>query len=172
MHRPEKIFDPLRGRWVTAAPEERIRQAVIAWMLEKGRYPRSLLCVEKRLTHLESMPFDLQYPGSEAERHLPRRFDLLCLRRVGAMLKPLLLVECKALKISSRAKKQVLDYNYFVKAPAVALACRDGCAFCALFECHHEEKDPMRQEHLPSWQKGLPTYLALQDWLTENDAGD
>lgn len=155
----EKVFDRLRQRWVVAAPEERIRQTVIAWMLQEGGYPSSLLCVERRLTHLDDLPFALNYPGSGADRALPRRFDLLCLHRFGGDLKPLLLVECKSLNISERAKKQVLDYNYFVKAPAVALACRDSCAFCALIRDQSEQRDLL-------WQLGLPTYSALQEWLT------
>lgn len=152
----EKLFDRLRRRWVADNPEERIRQSVVDWMLNIGQYPESLLCAEKQLMRFEGMGSDRR-----ANQQLPlRRFDLLCLRRVQGRLEPLLLLECKATRASEKAKKQVLDYNYHVGAPFVALACVDQCTFAPLMR-------PQLEDGV-EWILGLPTHAALQRLLIEN----
>lgn len=149
-----KLFDRLRRRWVADLPEERIRQAVIAWMLDFGGYPQSLLCSEKQLLHVEDLEFDQTFNTAP----LPlRRFDLLCLMRSDAGFKPLLLIECKAARLTHRAKKQALDYNYHIKAPFIALAGAEDCLFAML-------QTSCTDGH-PHWQSGLPTHTALNMWL-------
>lgn len=150
-----KLFDRLRRRWITDFPEERVRQRVIAWMLDFGHYPESLLCSEKQLSHFETMGFD--QTNDSSIRPPLRRFDLLCLMRSESGFKPLILVECKAIGLSNRAKKQALDYNYHIKAPFVALAGGDECVFAILID--------KRPSGHPNWQVGLPTHAALNKWL-------
>lgn len=47
-----------------------------------------------------------------------RRADILCYRQGS----PLLLVECKAIPLTSKVLQQVIAYNYYLKAPYVAVA--------------------------------------------------
>ncbi|WP_108624284.1 type I restriction enzyme HsdR N-terminal domain-containing protein [Candidatus Similichlamydia epinepheli] len=52
-----------------------------------------------------------------------KRFDLLYCLRNSNDLKPFLLIECKKMNSSrGKAKRQVLNYNYFVQAPFLAIA--------------------------------------------------
>ncbi len=149
-----KLFDRLRRRWIADLPEERVRQAVIAWMLDFGGYPQSLLCSEKRLLHVEDLGFDRAINAAPVTL---RRFDLLCFMRSDAGFKPLLLIECKAARLTDRTKKQALDYNYHVKAPFIALAGAQECLFAIL-------QNSCSDGH-PHWQSGLPTHTALGTWL-------
>lgn len=151
-----KLFDRLRRRWISDLPEERIRQAVITWLLDFGGYPLSLLCSEKQLLHFEEMGSD-QSALSPLARPPLRRFDLLCLMRANCGFKPLLLIECKSMRPNDKAKKQVLDYNYHIKAPFVALAGGNECAFAKLAG----SSIPVQ----PHWHCGLPTHTALLTWL-------
>jgi hypothetical protein len=95
------VWDPIRQKEVAATPEEGVRQQLILKMIALG-YPRGLISVEK------------QIPG--------RRFDLVCYRKINEQLLPLLLVECKAGKLTAEAEKQVFGYNHSVGAPFVCLA--------------------------------------------------
>lgn len=78
--RPE-IFDDVRKKWVALSPEEWVRQHVLRWLIEIKNYPASLLAVEKTI----------EVNG------LSRRCDIVFFDR---MLKPALLVECKAPEVS------------------------------------------------------------------------
>ncbi len=68
------------------------------------------MVVEKKLSEL---------PNITAKGSIPnRRVDLLVYSQDG---KPLVLIECKASKITQSAVRQVLAYNVFVGAKAVVL---------------------------------------------------
>lgn len=103
----QKIYDPIRLRYVAMTGEETVRQSLLKKMLGELAFPRGLIAVEKKI-------------GGQA-----RRFDIVCYgRRFHPCheLYPLLLVECKAEDVSDAAREQALGYNAFVGAPFVCIA--------------------------------------------------
>lgn len=103
-----KLWDPIRNLWVADTPEEQVRQRLIQKMIGMRGYPRGLIAVEKDLSSL------------------PRRPDLLCFVLRKEKLVPLLLVECKAIRVSAKAERQALGYNETVGAPFICLASGKG----------------------------------------------
>lgn len=89
-------------------PEEAVRQKLLEQMIKELGYPRGLIAVEKEIKYFTKQ--------KDAPK---RRIDLLCFDRRS---KPLLLIECKAKVIDSKALAQVLGYNAFIQAPIVGLA--------------------------------------------------
>lgn len=75
------LFDPVRKRQVAATPEEKVRQAVIRYLIDTVRVPPNLIGVEYSLANLE--------PGNF------HRADLVIWRPGAGQLSPWLLVECK-----------------------------------------------------------------------------
>lgn len=114
-----KIYDQIREKWVKATPEEVVRQNLIHRMLSQLAYPKGLLAVERSLSDLclENAP--------------SRRVDVVCfLPATQGKLFPLLLVECKeSISLVSEAKRQMMGYNFFLKAPFLALAYPEGEEF-------------------------------------------
>lgn len=99
----QKVYDPLRCRFVAATPEELVRQALLRKMIRDLDYPRGLIAVEKEL-------------GVHR-----RRFDIVCFAN-GIELFPLLIVECKALDCSEAARQQALGYNASLGAAFICIA--------------------------------------------------
>jgi len=106
----EKIYDSIRKQWVAATPEELVRQRLIFLLTEELGFPRELMAVERRISEIT---FDSQAPN--------RRLDLLCYYREKEALKPLLIIECKAIPLSSAALQQVIGYNDYVRAPYISI---------------------------------------------------
>jgi hypothetical protein len=115
---PDQLFCYIRKRWIKATPEEKIRQFLIKQMVEKLQYPPNYFIMEKGLNQmphldkacLNSLPF--------------RRIDLIVLAKnlhPQYPLYPLLLIECKAIKITQKAIRQVMGYNHFLGACFVAV---------------------------------------------------
>ncbi|MBS0614930.1 MAG: type I restriction enzyme HsdR N-terminal domain-containing protein [Verrucomicrobia bacterium] len=100
----QKVFDPVRSKWVAATPEEIVRQQWIHKMIHELGYPREYIAVEKEVPQML------------------RRIDILVYSRA---FQPLLLVECKAEKLSSAAFDQVVGYNASFNAPYLALVSAD-----------------------------------------------
>lgn len=110
----ENIYDPIRKKWVSATPEEQIRQHLIRHMVEILGYPPLWLAIEKELSHFVSNL-------SQSVRDLAkRRADILVL--APGALSPLLLIECKAVALNQTFIQQVLGYNDLIQAPFVSLA--------------------------------------------------
>lgn len=108
----KQVFDEVRSAWVAATPEEIVRQQWIRRMVGELGFPRALLVVEKELKELPHLRYLPQlFPA--------RRIDLLSYAKD---LTPLLLIEFKVEAVSESMLEQVLAYNTFVKAPAVAVA--------------------------------------------------
>jgi len=95
-----------RKTWVAATPEELVRQTWLAHLQERG-FPLSLISVEKELGAV-SAPL--------------RRTDILCYGKGNEGLYPLLLIECKAVRLTKKAQNQAIGYNHFIKAPFLAVA--------------------------------------------------
>lgn len=107
------LYDPIRKQHVAATPEELVRQATIQRLVKMG-YPQPLIAVEKKLAEI---CFD-------ATSKLPqRRIDIVCFSNKNH--RPLLMIECKASKITQKALLQVMGYNRLVKAPCIAVCSKD-----------------------------------------------
>ena len=112
-----QIYCALRKEWVKAQPEEIVRQRVLKYLIDELRFPLSSIVVEKGL---RQMPH-LSLTGQKIPR---RRADILCFSKEihpDYELHPLLLIECKAIKLTSRMINQVIGYNYYLKARFLAL---------------------------------------------------
>lgn len=124
-------------------PEEEVRQQLVDFMITKLGYPSTLLLLEKGLNQL---------PHIQSQSLPNKRFDIIAM---GANvhpdypLYPLLLIECKAERLTQNTKHQVLGYNHYVKANVIAIASQQGCYFC----------DPAQS--IDQWHKGLPSYQQL-----------
>lgn len=153
----QQVFDEVRRRWVKATPEEQVRQQWLRWMIHKQGYPRELLAVEKEIKELPHL-FGKVVPD--------RRIDILCYAQVdsnfestwaygGGSLFPLLMVECKAEKLSEEAINQAIGYNHHVKAPFIAIANLEEMRF------GHWDDGKKKYEFYPV----LPAYKELMKWI-------
>jgi Type I restriction enzyme R protein N terminus (HSDR_N) len=110
------LFCQVRSKWVKSTPEELVRQRCLHFMINDLGYPRAQIVLEKELR---------QMPHLTLKRNLPRRrADILCFSKkfpAGSDLYPLLLVECKALKLTDKVINQVTSYNQFLGASFVAV---------------------------------------------------
>lgn len=97
---------------VAATPEERVRQALLNFMIETGGYPRGLIGVELSLSSLPHL--------IESQSKLPkRRADIIVFSPITHL--PLILIECKAVPLNDATIRQAVGYNLFVKAPYIML---------------------------------------------------
>lgn len=112
-----RLFCIIRKEQVVATPEELIRQHVLKAMIEELGYPAPLLAVEKSLDQMPHMALT----GTVSHG---RRADIICFARhihPGYELYPLLLIECKAIKLSPKVINQVIGYNHYVNSYFVAV---------------------------------------------------
>lgn len=95
-----KIWDPVRKKWLKTSPEELVRQSVILYLCAEKKYPLGLMSVEKTIRVHSRL----------------RRYDLLVHTRTGA---PVLLVECKEprIQIQQAEAEQISLYNLELKVP-------------------------------------------------------
>ncbi len=100
----DRLYDPIRNRYVAATPEEFVRQSLLRQMIQQLSYPKGLIAVEKQLGDYQ------------------RRFDLVCYANGPSGLFPLLVVECKAQDCLQDAREQVLGYNATIGAPFLCIA--------------------------------------------------
>lgn len=115
----------IRKENVAATPEEQVRQGVLHHLVNDLQFPASHISVEKAL---HQMPH-LRLSGLD----LPdRRADIVCYGKgIHAQhdLYPLLLIECKAVKLTPRVISQVSGYNVFMQAYFIAVVNRDEVQF-------------------------------------------
>jgi hypothetical protein len=145
----ERAFDELRGLYVTATPEEQVRQGVLHKMVYTLDYPKTLIVIEKELKELPHL-------AHTAPPH--RRIDILCYGKnihPEHTLYPLLLIECKAHAIDTAAKEQLIGYNSHVGAYFIALAAPSEVQFGYL-----DKKTARLVFHA-----GLPSYQELLAWI-------
>lgn len=95
-----KIFDIIRGRYVSLTPEEWVRQHLLHFLLVDRSYPKGLIAVEKSLK-----------VGT-----LDKRFDILVYNREHH---PILLAECKApeIPLDQLVFDQAARYNRTLQVP-------------------------------------------------------
>jgi len=97
----------VRNIEVQETPEERVRQETLHYLFSV--FPSHLIAVEvsiKKLSPLQKVP--------------NRRVDIVCY--TPGTLTPRLLVECKASRPKANIFDQLLGYNYFIRAPILAIA--------------------------------------------------
>lgn len=113
----KEVYCAIRKKWVKGLPEELVRQNLIAQMVHSLHYPIPLLSIEYPLEQLPHL-------ASSALAIPDRRPDLICFAKnihPDHALYPLLLVECKAVPLTSKVLQQVAGYNYFVQAYFIAI---------------------------------------------------
>lgn len=148
MSKPDQLFCTIRKRWITATPEEKIRQFYIQHMVENLCYPLNSIILEKNLNQLPHL-------DPSAHALLPtRRIDLLLLAKdlhPRFPFYPLLLIECKATPLNDKAMRQLMGYNHYLQACFVALANQQ--------ELRLGWMDPVSQ--IFQMSSGLPPYELL-----------
>ena len=100
-----QIFDPIRKKMVRLTPEEWVRQHFIAYFIDKLKYPKGLLTIEKKI----------QYGGLE------KRWDLAVFMRDQSCF---LLLECKApsIPINQVVFEQSLTYYKELQAEYLVMS--------------------------------------------------
>lgn len=100
----DKIFDPVRRRWVRLTPEEWVRQQTIEMLHERYGYPLELMQVEAAITL----------------NGLTKRCDIVV---YGRDVKPWMIVECKkeGVALSQKVVDQACRYNLVLKVPYLLL---------------------------------------------------
>jgi hypothetical protein len=98
------VFDPIRRKNVVLTPEEEVRQAILAYIVEDLGYPMNFIAVEKQI----------QYAGKN------RRFDAVI---YDENHQPVILIECKQpeVAITQKTMEQATLYNLVLKVPYLLL---------------------------------------------------
>lgn len=133
-----KLYDPLRKKWIVATPEERVRYALCREMERKG-YPKSLISLESNLS-----------------KAMNRRYDIVVYFNQGEAVVPLLLVECKARVVNAETYLQVEGYNEHIQAPFVGVF-SDTVQRIGVFDPHLS---------CYVYRDGLPLYSHLADCIS------
>jgi len=113
-----KLFCPIRKTWIAATPEEEVRQRLLHDLISLLGYPHGLVAVEKELKQMPHLRLNPVEPPL-------RRADILCFGKEihpDYALYPLLLIECKAVKLTRKVINQVTGYNHYLKAYFIAVA--------------------------------------------------
>lgn len=111
----KEIYCPVRKTYVSATPEEIVRQRFIAYLSAQKGFPLATLAVEKELGLVQPVT---------ATKAPERRADIVCFAKgihPNHDLYPLLLVECKAVPLTKKVVAQVTGYNHYLQAYFVAI---------------------------------------------------
>jgi hypothetical protein len=100
-----KVFDPVRKKWIEITPEELVRQHFIQYLLLEKKYPVSLMKMEHGIIY----------------NKLNKRGDIVIYSHTGM---PMILIECKAptILLDEDVLMQALRYNIKLKAPYLVLS--------------------------------------------------
>lgn len=115
----DQIYCPIRKSWVAALPEEIVRQRLISFMVRDLFFPSAYLVVEQGLGQIPHLALQ------NTSNFPKRRLDLLCFGKdihPTHSLYPLVLVECKAVPLTSKVLNQVVGYNHHLQAYFIAVA--------------------------------------------------
>ena len=107
----------VRKTSVSSTPEEIVRQSLLHYLVDNLGYPLESIAVEKGLD---------QMPHISLSSHLipQRRADIICFAKgihPKFTLYPLLLIECKSVKLDGKVKNQVIGYNRFLRSYYIAI---------------------------------------------------
>lgn len=138
----QRVFDPLRNRWIKLTPEEWVRQHFINYLVNHKNYPSSLLANEI------SIPLN----GSL------RRCDSVLYHREG--LAPRMIIEYKAahIPITEAVFRQVCAYNSELRADYVVVTNGITHYICEIDNTTHSFK---YLPEIPDF-KDLKAYAAKQ----------
>ncbi len=106
----EFVWDPIRQKWVTLTPEEKVRQSVLEYLTERVGIPSNLISVEYSFSKIQ--------PGNL------KKVDILTWKHSDdGGLAPWLLVECKAptVPLSEKLISQVTEYLGVCPCPYILL---------------------------------------------------
>lgn len=134
----DKLYDPLRRKYLDRTPEEQVRQLIIQWFNE-----------DKGVSYNRMMSeYSLNYNG------LMYRADIVVF---GNSLEPLMLVECKApsVKIDRSVLEQGIRYNRVLNVRYLMLT--NGTSTC-IWGVNKETKEYEFLSDMPSY---LEMTLAL-----------
>ncbi len=100
-----RVHGQIRNKSVSDGPEERVRQAILTFLIDKKGVPKGLISVESGVR------------GAEKKY----RSDILVHDRTGA---PWMLIECKApgIRLNQSGFDQMGKYNRYIKAPYMVLS--------------------------------------------------
>ena len=106
----EKLFDALRRKSVKALPEEKVRQALVRWLVEALGVPPRLIAVE--------------YPLASLNPSTRKRADITVWKgatQAEGGLRPWLLAECKApsVRLNEFVADQIRGYAKDIRAEFV-----------------------------------------------------
>lgn len=111
------LFCPIRKNHVLALPEECVRVQLLNDLISKLGFPESGIAIERQLSKMPHLNLSFtQTPN--------RRLDILCFAKgiyKDHDLYPLLLIECKAVKLTEKMVNQVVGYNRFLRACFICL---------------------------------------------------
>lgn len=141
----------VRKSAVVSTPEELVRQSLLKYMIEQLGYPLETLAVEKGLDQMPHLKFNpAQIPN--------RRSDIVCFAKgihPVHSLYPLLLIECKSVKLNAKVKNQVIGYNRYLRSLYIAIANEE--------EVQTGWFDPSINSY--KFVNGLPKYADLRNIL-------
>lgn len=115
---PNQIHCLVRKEWVAATPEEVVRQNLISRMCGQLGFLPGGLSLEKSLDQIPHVAHQIHRPPL-------RRADIIYFAKgihPHYDLYPLLLIECKAIKLSPKVINQVTGYNHYLQAYFVCIA--------------------------------------------------
>lgn len=100
-----QLFDTIRKKFVDVTPEEWVRQHIIHFLISHLQVPASVISVEKQIN----------LNGTK------KRYDIVVFNNI---LKPILIIECKApfVEINQLTINQALRYNIKLNVPFVFLS--------------------------------------------------
>lgn len=125
------VFDLVRKKYIQLLPEELVRQMLIHYLIEEGRYPLSRMQVEKGVS----------------KNGLYGRYDVIIYDK---HVKPWMLIECKSHRVplSQEVIDQLDGYNQTIGAPYYLIS--NGINTL----CFTKEKEDRQYKQLSD----LPTY--------------
>lgn len=125
------VFDPVRKKWLVLTPEEHVRQYMLQYLIEKLKYPVSLISVEKKILL-----------GT-----LAKRFDIVVYNRNTHS--PWMLIECKApdVTITDSTLRQLLSYHNKMQ-----------CSYWVLTNGHETYCADATVQSNIKWMEALPAY--------------
>lgn len=120
MSRPkqEKIYCAGRKSFVVSTPEEIVRQRLLFELTNSLGFPTNHIVLEKCVRQMPHLSLHHQ--------KIPdRRVDITCFAKgihKEHDLYPLLIIECKSVKLTPKVISQVKGYNHYIKAYFIAIA--------------------------------------------------
>lgn len=111
------LICPVRKVVVPTLPEERLRVQLLCDMIDKLGFPSSCIAVEKELSQIP-------YLRSVVDKLPQRRADVICFAKgihATEELYPLIVIECKAVKLTPKMVNQIVGYNHYLHAQYITL---------------------------------------------------